>query len=760
MPKVLNISDTESLSDQEDENESMDKVKKLESEMESQLACSRHTGDIVASSSGTNLRASLIGMGFSQSLIDKVIKEKGDEDTDLLLDTLFAHSDHQKSNSESSDSLGPFLNEDQNNGHLGYPVQSHLEQVSQVAKSMSSDSLDSLLNDEKDTEQITSSVDFHPKQEAGLVDDIGDDRRASLLMMNFSADKVDFAIEKLGRCAPINELVDFIMAAEIAECENGDDLANDDPAARNEDNNTEALFGTMDKTLQLLGMGFNEQDVSLAIEKLGSGVPITELANWICARQMGESYPTNAKILQHAPVSSRGKHSALDGSWYLNKGIPSVLDDAIAVKTEESDIGHLSQSRSVTCGPMTPKEEYNESTSFFEDFNIDDIKGKRPKEEYEDDFSSCNGSVWKKKSKIRIVDHPLSSRKYLGDISGVPEVPPNPNAGRSLDKMVSGRPYFLYGNVGNLSTGSWQKVSQFLYALQPEFVYTQFFSALNRKEGYVHNLPSEDRFHIHPKSPMTIEEVIPHTKKWWPSWDTRKHLSCISSEVNGISQICSNLEKILKESRGVLSGEQQTKILYYCRKLNLVWVGQRKLAALEPEYLERILGYPMHHTRNPDASLVERLESLRNCFQTDSLGYYLSVLKPLYPGGITVLSLYSGIGGAEVTLHRLGIYLKGVVSVESSEMKRRILGRWWQNTDQAGELVQIDDIQKLTSNKLEYLMKKLGGFDLIICQNPCTYASKNAKSLPEASDVEGLDFTLYYEFVRVLQRVRTMAGRM
>lgn len=77
MPKVLNISDTESLSDQEDENESMDKVKKLESEMESQLACSRHTGDIVASSSGTNLRASLIGMGFSQSLIDKVIKEKG-----------------------------------------------------------------------------------------------------------------------------------------------------------------------------------------------------------------------------------------------------------------------------------------------------------------------------------------------------------------------------------------------------------------------------------------------------------------------------------------------------------------------------------------------------------------------------------------------------------------------------------------------------------------------------------------------------------
>lgn len=36
-----------------------------------------------------------------------------------------------------------------------------------------------------------------------------------------------------------------------------------------QDCNTEALFGTMDKTLQLLEMGFNEQEVSLAIEKLG-----------------------------------------------------------------------------------------------------------------------------------------------------------------------------------------------------------------------------------------------------------------------------------------------------------------------------------------------------------------------------------------------------------------------------------------------------------------------------------------------------------
>ncbi|GMP76175.1 hypothetical protein CsSME_00032962 [Camellia sinensis var. sinensis] len=66
---------------------------------------SRHIGDNVASSSGTNLRSSFIGMGFSQSLVDKVIEEKGEDDVDLLLETLFAYSALQKPQSESSDSL-------------------------------------------------------------------------------------------------------------------------------------------------------------------------------------------------------------------------------------------------------------------------------------------------------------------------------------------------------------------------------------------------------------------------------------------------------------------------------------------------------------------------------------------------------------------------------------------------------------------------------------------------------------------------------
>ncbi|KAK9672085.1 hypothetical protein RND81_12G075400 [Saponaria officinalis] len=763
MTKVLDISDTEILSDEEDEIQIKHKVGGLGFE----IAGSSHIGNNGASSSGTNLRSSFIGMGFSPSLIDKVIKEKGEEDADLLLDTLFAYSGHEQLNSGSSDSLddsGPSLKGKQIYGDsVSCITKSNIEQSLRVTKSMSSDSVDSLLEDEKDVNVITTPADLFPKEELDS-DDVVDDNRGSLLMMNFPITKIDFAISKLGKGAPIDELVDFITAAEIAESENCDDSPLDDHVQKNEDISTEALFGTMDKTLQLLQMGFNEQEVSLAIEKLGSEVPITELANSICAIQTGEFRHTNAK---DASMYSKGKGSSLENSWYRIKGEPGQSGDMFGVKMEEFGEDYASQMNSMNIGNMydniKPKEEYDDESSFLtRDSILDKIKGKRPKQEFEDDFSSLNGPLWKKKSKtLTIGDDPLLFRKTVGNKYAMPMPnPPNPVAGRGIDKMLCGPPYFFYGNVVNLSSEGWKKVSQFLYALQPEVTNSQTFSALSRKEGYIHNLPTEGRFPILPKSPMTIEEAMPHTKKWWPSWDTRKQLSCISSESKGMSEICNHLGKMLRDSKGVLSGEQQTKLLYYCRNLNLVWAGSQRLAPLDPEHLERILGYPINHSQNPDMTLVERLESLRIGFQTDTLGYHLSVLKTLFPGGMTVLSIYSGIGGAEVALRRLGVYMKAVVSVESSETKRKILRRWWQKTDQTGELVQIEDIQKLTSNKLENLMRKFGEFDLVICESPCTYAEKGAKAPPGSrSDAEELDFTPYYEFVRVVQRVRTMTGR-
>ncbi|KAJ0034082.1 hypothetical protein Pint_24258 [Pistacia integerrima] len=498
----------------------------------------------------------------------------------------------------------------------------------------------------------------------------------------------------------------------------------------------------MDKTLHLLEMGFSENEVSLAIEKFGSDVPISELAESIFS---GEIYSNRVARNKVGRSSGMGMENGLRHHSY----------DTVKIKTEDFSPHTVSQSRKLnnreeTSRGKRPKEVYSgnlpDGASQFRHIDFEENhKGKRPKQEYIDDSSSFLDSSW-----LEEKVSPIVPRSEVQTIF-------RSNPCKSLDKMVAKSPYFFYGDVVNTSVGCWTKISQFLYAIEPEFVSTQFFSALNRKEGYVHNLPVSKRFHILPKSPMTIEEAIPHTKKWWPSWDTRKQLSCISSGTSEISQLCDRLGKILIDSKGVPSPEQKGYILHHCQKFNLVWAGQYKLSPVDPEYLERILGYPMGHTQADENSLLQRLALLRHCFQTDTLGYHLSVLNPMFPEGLTVLSVFSGIGGAEVTLNRLGIKLKGVISVDTSEANRRILKRWWRSSGQIGELVQIEDIQTLTTKKVESLIEKFGSIDFIVCQNPVPHVSGSSSA--EIDFLPGFDFSSFCEFVRVLQRVRSTMQR-
>ncbi|KAH7842507.1 hypothetical protein Vadar_006135 [Vaccinium darrowii] len=770
----------------------MPKIEVSDMELPSENMHSMHNAENVASSSGSNLRSSFIAMGFAHSLVNKVIEEKGEDDADLILETLFAYSARQNPQSESSDSLDGLFGDNKDD----ITAESHPEEVLRKPCSESSDSLDGLFGDDKDTScspDITGVIcpkeepeilDFGddkdtscspniagvicPKEEPEILDGVNDDRRASLLMMNFSVDEINFAMNKLGGDAPISELVDFIFAAQIAENLDKDGTFHGNEGTM-EGASTESLFGTMDKTLRLLEMGFSENQISAAIEKYGSEVPITELADSICADEIAGPCNSSYKHLFNSFSRNYSTSRTNYRSWArgVRDDLGSCSFDPMKVKTEDFSAGGVSHNMDIDLGRYKgkrPKEEY-----------IDELSGlKRPKQEYDEDLSSSLGPILLEARKV-------GSNSFLASNSSSSRAPVPPRergrktehmdefetstklsramSSKSVDQMVSKRPYFFYGNVMNLSRDSWMKISQFLYGMEPEFANSQFFSALTRKEGYVHNLPSENRFHILPKPPMTIQEAIPHTKKWWPSWDVRKQLGCISSEISGISPLCDRLGKILTNSRGLPSVEQQRDILHHCRTSNLIWFGHNKLGPMEPEHLERILGYPLHHTRPFESSLRERLQSLKNCFQTDTLGYHLSVLKSLFPGGITVFSVYSGIGGAEISLHRLGIHLKGVVSVEPCETKRKVLKKWWQISGQTGDLVQIESIQKLASNKLEDLIAKFGGFDFIICQNSYTHSSKVPTTATNSDSLGDFDFSLFYEFVRILQRIRNTMER-
>ncbi|XP_051127602.1 probable inactive DNA (cytosine-5)-methyltransferase DRM3 [Andrographis paniculata] len=654
--------------------------------------------DNVASSSGISLRSSFIGMGFSSSLVDKAIEEIGDGNAELLLEFLFKYSGLQQPKVENFDA--GFFNEG---------------------------------NDDL-------AGNLRVKEEFEVCRGLTDEKMETLLKMNFSFHEVGFAMNRLGKCASIGQLMDFIFAARMAKKYEKD--ANN-PLLENAESvkvcNNETLFCIMDKTLQLLEMGFSEIEISAAFEKCGSEALLSELAESIVA---GEAYPIadQCSSTSLSNITVQRKYQSLKRD--MGNSVAHQPFDSFILKTEySSDVAPQVGTSDFPANlkGKRPREELKDEPRNW----------KKPKEEFVEDacnsvgrsrLESRSGHLISKRNQTAALQRQVSLLGNLEDDIKPPVFKLNPS--RSMTSVATKPPYFVFGNITNLAHDSWIKISKYLYSVQPEFVNTKFYSALSRNEGYVHNLPAEDRFHVLPKGPMTIEEALPHTRKWWPSWDNRKQLSYINCDTSGISHVCERLGRMLADCKGIPSPEEQREILRQCEAKNLVWVGNIKLAPVDPEHLERILGYPLHHTRVAAMGLPERLEALKFSFQTDTLGYSLSVLRPLFPGGVTVLSFFSGIGGAEVALQRLGIRLKAVVSVEPSETKRRIVKQWWGKSQQSGELIQIESVFKLSGNTLENLLKKFGGFDIMICQSPC-------------SGDGSLDFSTFVECVRVLQRVRS-----
>ncbi|KAK7388054.1 hypothetical protein VNO78_22857 [Psophocarpus tetragonolobus] len=712
------------------------KAEDLDYELPPYTTFSGDAGDNVASSSGGKLRGFFIGMGFLPSLVDKVIQENGQENSEILLEALLRYS-APKSNCDSSDSLGGSHNTRKDRNAPKFYPGGHSKEAIQISNSQSSDSLDSLFDD-KDAPEVSNvnQVKVEPDELNGVIDD----KRGSLLMMNFSVEEVEFAIHKLGDQASIPELVDFIFALQIAKKlkKEPDDITFTYYGSGNEVTN-EKLFGIMAKTLQLFEMGFSENEVSSAVDKLGPEAPISELANFIFAEQNGIDYVMEYKFPTTSAYSVGIKEEPemdLYGTAEVKaEDFSREPPQSSQVNFEGNNDDRVKEEEGIDAFPSNISDQYFDL--------MENNRGKRPKYEHGDDSVSCLDPSWVEE-RVDAVVAEMSKR-------------PKPNPSRCLNSVASKPPFFLFGNVSNIAYESWAKMSQFLYGIEPELVNTKSFSALDRIEGYIHNLPVENRFHVHPKPSMTIEDAIPRTKKWWPPWDSRKQLGSIYCETSGVAQTCDRLGNILADSGGMLTSELQKDILRYCCGLNLVWIGKFKLGPVEPEQLELILGYPQNHTRAAEGNLTERLKSLKYSFQTDTLGYHLSVLKPIFPRGLTMLSLFSGIGGAEIALQRLDIKIKAVVSVETSETKRKILERWWRHSGQTGTLVQIEDIQKLTSKKLEGLITKFGGFDLVIYQNPCS--SYSSSRLQAGKGLSALDFSVFCECVRVLQRIRGMCQR-
>ncbi|MFS8032137.1 putative DNA (cytosine-5-)-methyltransferase [Helianthus anomalus] len=322
---------------------------------------------------------------------------------------------------------------------------------------------------------------------------------------------------------------------------------------------------------------------------------------------------------------------------------------------------------------------------------------------------------------------------------------------RTLPDAAKAPPYFYYENVALAPKGVWDTISRFLHDVEPEFVDSKYFCAAARKRGYIHNLPITNRFPLLPLPPRTISDALPLTKRWWPEWDKRTKLNCLQTVI-GSAKLTDRIRKALEKCGDNPPEHVQKYVMDECRKWNLVWVGKNKLAPLEPDEVEMLLGFPRNHTRGGGISRTDRYKSLGNSFQVDTVAYHLSVLKDIFPNGINMLSLFSGIGGAEVALHRLGIRLKNVVSVEISEANRDIVKSWWEQTNQKGNLIHFSDVTQVDGQLLQRLMFSFGGFDLIVGGSPCNnLAGSNRVS---RDGLEGEQSSLFFDYFRIMDLVK------
>ncbi|KAJ6872438.1 hypothetical protein NC651_031523 [Populus alba x Populus x berolinensis] len=64
-------------------------------------------------------------------------------------------------------------------------------------------------------------------------------------------------------------------------------------------------------------------------------------------------------------------------------------------------------------------------------------------------------------------------------------------------------------------------MSRFLYDIKPESVDSSTLCCC-QKEFCIHN-----RFPSLPRQPLSIQEALSSTSKWWPSWDPRTKLNCL-----------------------------------------------------------------------------------------------------------------------------------------------------------------------------------------------------------------------------------------
>ncbi|MCL7038336.1 hypothetical protein MKW94_000521 [Papaver nudicaule] len=485
-------------------------------------------------------------------------------------------------------------------------------------------------------------------------------------------------------------------------------------------------------------MGFSEELVVKVIDENGEGSEDRILETLLSYKVIEESSP-------HLPDKDKKMLELVEMGFHIDE-VSSAINTCDPDTSTAELMDHIYAAR--YAGPNS--NQHNEQP--LEISKVDGPNGRKKKffeqeDQWEREIGSCgsNGMAEREK-RIKLLLN-ADEGEAVTNIW-------KPTLSRKLPDLATGRPYFYLENSG-FPSKNWSRNTSFLHNLEPEFVDSKSFCAVAKRSGYLHNLPKDNRSRLLPTLPLTIKEALPHTTEWWPWWDSRIQFESLHA-CNGSPKPTETIRKAFDSCQGEPPLYTQKNILDECRRCNLVWTGRNRVSILELEEMELLLGYPLFYTRG-GGTRTERYKALGSSLQVDTVAYHLSVLKERFPSGISVLSIFPGIGGAEIALYRLGIPLKLVVTVENFEASRKMFRSWWEGTNQKGILIDnITNVNMLTSQKLEDLIGLHGGFDLIIGGRQCNDIKQSNQRTRDYH--EGNNSSLFYEYSRILDKVRCLMG--
>ncbi|KAJ8423709.1 LOW QUALITY PROTEIN: hypothetical protein Cgig2_016460 [Carnegiea gigantea] len=267
---------------------------------------------------------------------------------------------------------------------------------------------------------------------------------------------------------------------------------------------------------------------------------------------------------------------------------------------------------------------------------------------------------------------------------------------REFANEARGHPYFYYENIARTPNGVWAQITGSLYDIELKFVDSVHFSADASKRGYIRNLLIENQSPLLVIPPKTTYEALLVTRIWWPSCDKRTQLNCLLTCITS-APLIDRIREIVETWDGEPPKCHRKYVIERC---NRIWFRLESTRWLCLNRMKWRCCWGSQPTTQEMFVLLGAAKPWATPFRSgipvDTVSYYRSVLKSMFPSAMNVLFLFSGIGGAEVALYKLGILLKN------------------RQTNQNGRIIFVDAIQSVDDSIIDGWIKDLNGFDLMI----------------------------------------------